>query len=82
MSLALSAAFGHHESMTNGKPHPQVTEIASLAFAHSIPIRAALKQANIGRNAWWRWSKGGNANLTSLNRVREAVEHLIRERAK
>lgn len=60
----------------------EVADIAARARAAKLPMRQVIIRAKVDYSTWMRWKhEDRSPNIASLNRVRDALESLLKERS-
>ncbi len=61
--------------------HPTVVDLQARMFAERLKIAEVMRQADLRPSTWWRWTQGAEPKISSVEKVRQAIEAAVQARA-
>lgn len=59
---------------------PEVVRLNTRIFEHGLKVKPVMQRAELPRETWYRWKKGGDPRVSEVRRVDLAIDQLIAEK--
>lgn len=59
---------------------PEVIRLNTRIFEHGLKVKPVMEAANLPRETWYRWRRGGDPRVSEVRRVDHAIDRLIAEK--